>query len=142
MDAIVASTARSRRIIAVFIDTIVFFAIWTVIGLAFSQGSLFYTVAVFFVIDVVLTAFLGVSLGRLVTGIRVVRETGATPGIVPALIRTVLVFVSGWAGLLLYWWAGRVGFGARMWWDAAAKTRIVLAGARSAPPPSPVGPMG
>ena len=123
------AATRVRRILAVFLDTVVFFALWTAVGAVFAQGSLFYTVALFFVLDVGLTAFLGVSLGRWITGIRVEKADGSRPGLVAALIRTVLTFLTGWVGLFVFTWTAWLGFGklTRLWWDAAAGTRLVLA---------------
>lgn len=127
-----AVATRARRAIAVFVDTIVFFALWTAIGFIATDGPLLYTAGVYFVVDVVLTAVLGVSVGRLVTGIRVARQDGSRPGLVPALIRTALVFVSGWAGLFAFSWFARLGVGnlSRLWWDRAAGTQLVMSRVR------------
>jgi hypothetical protein len=80
--------------------------------------------------SVVLTAFNGVSAGRWVARIRVVRVAdGRPPGLWAALLRTGLVVLTGWFGLFSY--SLRVRFlGAappRMWWDAAAGTQLVAA---------------
>lgn len=124
-----------RRILAVFIDFFVFFAAWAVVGALITAGSFYYALGVFLIVDVALTAFLGASVGRWITGIRVVRVTGGRPGLGRALLRTTVVLVSGWAGLLLLsWllWLRRLldsdrPIPDRMWWDAAAGTHLVRA---------------
>ena len=124
------SAGGLRRSLAVFVDFLVFFAIWIAIGLVAPTGSVFYTLALFLVVDVVLTAFFGLSPGRFAAGIRVVRATaGGPPGLLAALIRTGLVVISGWLGLFLYLLSLRYldRSPQRMWWDAAARTRLVLA---------------
>jgi RDD family len=124
-----------RRILAVFVDAFVFFAIWGAVGLIARTGTIFYALGIFFVLDTLLTSFFGVSAGRQLAGIRVARSTGGRPGIVPALIRTALVFLTGWVGLLVIsvWLAVLRMFESdrpipsRMWWDAAAGTQMVRA---------------
>ena len=119
-----------RRAVAVFVDVLVFFAFWVVFGLVVTSGSLFYALALFLLIDIGLTAFLGLSPGRLAAGIRVVRDVdGAPPGLLAALVRTVIVVLSGWIGLFVYLLQRRYAGGSapRMWWDAAAGTRLAAA---------------
>ncbi|HXN91945.1 MAG TPA: RDD family protein [Candidatus Sulfotelmatobacter sp.] len=128
------------RMLAVFIDFFVFFAAWIVFGAVFAVGSVYYALGFLFVLDVVLTAFLGISVGRWLTGIRVVQKDGRQPGLVPALLRTAIVFLTGWVGLFVFLvteWFGHVGVEGsvprRMWWDAAAATRLVSSKAVSVP---------
>ncbi len=123
-----------RRVLAVFIDFLVVYAAWAVFGALIRVGSFYYALGFFFVLDVGLTAFLGLSLGRWITGIRVARVDGGRPGLLSALIRTALVFLTWWAGLLVFLVTAvlaRLGFEdlfpSRMWWDAAARTRLVPA---------------
>lgn len=120
-----------RRMLAVFIDFFVFFAAWFAFGAVFAVGSVYYALGFLFVLDVVLTGFLGVSVGRWLTGIRVVRGDGQ-PGLIAALLRTTIVFLTGWVGLFVFMvteWFGHLGAEGsvprRMWWDAAAGTRLV-----------------
>lgn len=127
-----AGATNVRRLLAVFIDFFVFFAAWIASGALFAVGSVYYALGFLFVLDVALTAFLGVSLGRWLTGIRVVRADGRQPGLVPALLRTAIVFLTGWAGLFVFMvteWFAHIGVEGtvprRMWWDAAAGTRLV-----------------
>ncbi len=124
----------TRRALAVFIDVFVVYAMWAVSGALIRVGSFYYALGFFFVLDVCLTAFLGVSLGRWITRIRVARPDGSRPGPVAALIRTAIVFLTGWVGLLVFLVTtllGHWGFEGltptRMWWDAAAGTRLVSA---------------
>ena len=122
-----------NRALAVFVDTLVFLAIWTAIGFVVPFGSLLYGFAVFLLMDVVLTAFFGLTVGRFVTRIRVVRAAdGGQPGLFAALVRTGLVVISGWVGLFAYLLSLRAFDQGppRMWWDAAAGTRLVSAPSR------------
>jgi uncharacterized RDD family membrane protein YckC len=122
-----------RRIFAVVIDFSVFYALWFAVGLFIAAGSIYYALAAFFLIDVVLTAFFGVTAGRALTGIRVARIDGGQPGLGSAVIRTALVFTTGWAGLmwvtLSLWWSREEGsdqpMPERLWWDAAGRTAVV-----------------
>ena len=116
-----------RRSLAVFVDFLVFFAIWFAVGVFLPTGSLVYALALFLLIDVLLTAFIGLSPGRFATRIRVVRDAdGAPPGLWPALLRTSIVVLTGWIGMFVYLLQRRYvgGSAPRMWWDAAARTRL------------------
>lgn len=122
------SPSALRRSLAVFIDTFVFFGVWAAIGIVSSTGSLFYALAVFFLLDATLTAYFGISLGRLAVGIQVARAGGERPGLPAALLRTLLVFLTGWIGMWLYLLTLRAEVSvSRMWWDAAAGTHLVSA---------------
>ena len=131
-----------RRILAVFIDLFAYSAVWAVIGILAGASSNYLGLAAIFVLDVVLTAVTGASAGRWLTGIRVARVGGGGPGFAAALIRTALTFSTGWAGLLAVTLllAARHevdsdrGLPARLWWDAAAGTRLVSGRQQSKPP--------
>ena len=120
-----------RRILAIFIDFLVFFALWYALGIFICAVSFYYALAAFLLVDVALTSFLGVSVGRLLTGIRVARLDGGRPGPWRALLRTMLVFVTGWAGLLvvtiILWLDRDSEMLRRLWWDAAAGTHLISA---------------
>ena len=121
-----------RRAVAVFVDFLVFFAIWMAAGLVAPTGSLYYALGLFVLIDIVLTAFLGLSPGRFAARIRVVRDVdGGPPGLWAALLRTVIVVLTGWIGLFVYLLQRRYvgGSALRMWWDAAARTRLTSSAA-------------
>lgn len=118
-----------RRILAVFIDLVVFVVLWIALGALLGAPSFFYALVIFFVADIGLTAYRGVTAGRLITGVRVARLDGTQPGLASAVIRTALILATGWAGLLwvslVLWWDRERGMSARLWWDAAAGTRLV-----------------
>jgi uncharacterized RDD family membrane protein YckC len=125
-----------RRSLAVFIDFFAYSLVWGAIGVFARDSSLYFGLAGIFLLDVVLTAVFGASVGRWVTGIRVARADGSRPGFVPTLIRTALTFSTGWAGLLFVTLILSVSndessdrvMPARLWWDAAAGTELVRAG--------------
>ena len=126
-----------RRMLAVLIDFIAIYATWGVFAAVIAAGSFYYALGFFFVLDVCLTAFRGLSLGRWLTGIRVVKLDGSKPRLLAAFLRTAIVFVTGWAGLLIFLvtallarWGFEGLFPSRMWWDAAAGTRLISAKAR------------
>ena len=80
------------------------------------------------VLYVLLQAFTGWTPGKLITGLRVVREDGGKPGLVKALVRWLLWIVDGFP----YFIPGLVGFitgltttGHRRVGDMAAKTFVV-----------------
>ena len=85
---------------------------------------------------VLLQAFTGWTPGKLIAGIRVVREDGGPPGLAKALVRWVLWIVDGFP----YFIPGLVGFitalttpGHRRVGDMAAKTFVVRRAAAGAP---------
>src|SRR5579859_236826 len=125
-----ASTASSpRRAVAVFTDFMVYFALWIAVGLFAPTNSFFYMIGLLLLSDVLGTAYLGLTPGRLLTGIRVVRQVdNRPPGLRRALVRMGVVLVSGWLGLLLFGASVRTGREPqRMWWDVAAGTALVNA---------------
>jgi uncharacterized RDD family membrane protein YckC len=135
-----APATNVRRALAVFIDFFVLFIAWIAFGIVFASGSLYYALGLLFIVDVALTTSHGLSVGRWLAGIRVARLDGGNPGIGAVLLRTVLVFLTGWVGLFVFMvteWFGHLGVeGAvprRMWWDAAAGTRLVSSKAAAAP---------
>lgn len=133
------NASPARRVAAVFIDFFVFLVGWWATGLTPVDRPLLYALGLLFIVDVLLTAMYGASLGRIATGIRVVRSDGTPPGLIAALIRAVIVFLSGWAGLVVFIPLAQYREGPpTMWWDAAARTRV--ASARGAPVDDPVDP--
>lgn len=81
-----------------------------------------------FLLDVLLQAFTGWTPGKLITGIRTVREDGRPPGLLKAFVRWLLWIVDGFP----YFIPGLVGFivglttvGHRRVGDMAAKTFVV-----------------
>ena len=79
-----------RRILAVFIDACLFLAVWAAVGASGVDGSVLYSLAGFLALDIALTAYRGVSIGRLITGIKVARIGGGAPGLGRAALRTGL----------------------------------------------------
>ena len=134
-----APATNVRRAFAVFIDFFVLFIAWIGFGVVFASGSLYYALGLLFIVDIALTSSHGVSVGRWLAGIRVARLEGGNPNIGAVLLRTVLVFLTGWAGLFVFIvteWLAHAGAGAvprRMWWDAAAGTRLVSSKVAPAP---------
>ncbi len=114
---------RVRRVAAVLIDCCLFVASWAVIETFDRHNAVIYATAIFVLIDIILTASLGTSPGRFVSGVRVMTAKGAVPGLPRALLRTALVLLTGWVGVLVFVSSGV--YPKRMWWDAAAGTTIV-----------------
>jgi hypothetical protein len=127
-----------RRVLAVVVDFLVVYALWVVVGIFTvarghpeysSAGIVLYLAA----IDLPLTAVFGLSPGRAVAGIRVLRVSdGRAPGFARAALRIAIVTVTGVFGLL--YWSLATGinhyFAAdlgrfRLWWDAAAGTAVM-----------------
>jgi hypothetical protein len=115
-----------RRILAVFIDFWVLLVCIFGVAAAFKSGL---GIVLFFVIDVLMTALSGRSIGRLATGVRVARiGDHSAPGIVRALARIAIVSATGWA--FPFAAGGARGYGPlpeRFWWDIAAGTIVVRA---------------
>jgi uncharacterized RDD family membrane protein YckC len=102
-----ATQVTGRRVVATVIDGLVFGVVYWLLAVAFGDvrtegeaanwvsnlpvwASVAYGLFVF-AYFVLLEGYLGQTLGKLATGIKVVSEaTGATPGIAPAAVRTVL----------------------------------------------------
>lgn len=113
-----------QRTLAVCVDFLVFVAIWALIR---GERPLVSALAVYLIADVILTAYFGVSVGRLVFGVRVVRRDGRRAGLAAAAIRTAIVFATGWAGVWVFAGSARTYDAppTTMWWDVAAKTMVV-----------------
>jgi uncharacterized RDD family membrane protein YckC len=107
-----ATQVTGRRVVATLIDGLVFGVAYWLLALAFSDirtegeaanwvsnlpvwASVAYGLFVL-AYFVLLEGYLGQTLGKLATGIKVVSEaTGTTPGIAPAAVRTVLRLIDG-----------------------------------------------
>jgi uncharacterized RDD family membrane protein YckC len=93
----VRTASWPRRILALLIDwtvsTLVVVAVMGPDGWSESQGSSLSTMGVFILESTVLTALVGGSFGKLVTGVRVVRYDGSgrPPDLLRSLLRVVLV---------------------------------------------------
>jgi uncharacterized RDD family membrane protein YckC len=107
-----ATQVTGRRVVATIIDGLIFGIVYWLLALAFGDvrtegeaanwvsnlpvwASVAYGLFVF-AYFVLLEGYLGQTLGKLATGIKVVSEaTGTTPGIAPAAARTVLRLIDG-----------------------------------------------
>ena len=107
-----ATQVTGRRVVATLIDGLVFGVAYWLLALAFGDvrtegeaanwvanlpvwASVAYGLFVF-AYFVLLEGYLGQTLGKLATGIKVVSEaTGTIPGIAPAAVRTVLRLIDG-----------------------------------------------
>jgi uncharacterized RDD family membrane protein YckC len=93
----VRTASWPRRILALFVDwtvsTLVVVAILGPEGWSESRSSGLFTMAVFILESALLTALVGGSFGKLVTGLRVVRfdSTGRPLDLLRSLLRVVLV---------------------------------------------------
>jgi hypothetical protein len=125
--------SSARRALAVFIDFLAYFAAWIAIGFLAPTNSFFYMLGLLLLVDVLGTAYIGVSPGRLLTGIRVVRRTdNRAPGLRPALVRTAIALGTGWLGVWFFLDGVREGSAPQsMWWDNAAGTELVNVGHRA-----------
>jgi uncharacterized RDD family membrane protein YckC len=75
-----------------------------------------------------LEGLFGRTVGKLVTGIRVIdAKTGRTPGIFTALIRTLLRVIDGLGGYLLGWFVVILNDRRRRLGDMAADTLVIRA---------------
>jgi len=115
-----------------------------------GSGTAFYWIATFAML-VVLQGFTGWTIGKLVTGIRVVREDGRPPGLVKALVRWLLWVVDAFPYFLplVGFIVGLTTVGHRRVGDMAAKTFVVRSSAAGSPivvpgltAPPPVGSAG
>lgn len=98
-------------------------------------GGFAYLWGVSFAMLVVLQAFTGWTIGKLVTGIRVVREDGRPPGFLKALVRWLLWIVDGfpYVAPLVGFIVGLTTVGHRRVGDMAASTFVVRSSAAGAP---------
>jgi len=131
-----------RRVVATIIDGIIFGIVSSILSAIFhtkktgsgfsyttlSTGGSLVLLIVVVLYYVILEGMLGRTVGKMATGIRVVREDGATPpGVGAALIRTLLRIVDGLFAYLVGFIIvlasdRRVRLG-----DMAAKTQVVRA---------------
>jgi uncharacterized RDD family membrane protein YckC len=101
------------------------------------------------VLLIVLQAFTGFTPGKLITGVRTVREDGRPPGFGKALVRWLLWIVDGFPYFLplVGFIVGGTTVGHRRVGDMVAKTFVVRAAAAGSPvivpgltaPPAPTG---
>lgn len=93
----VRTASWGRRILALLIDwtvsTLVVVSFMGPAGWSESRSSGVYTMGVFVLESTVLTALLGGSFGKLVTGLRVLRQdaSGRPPDLLRSLLRVVLI---------------------------------------------------
>ena len=131
-----------RRVVATIIDGIIFGVLSGILTAAFgtsttssgmdftrlSSGGNFGLLVVAVLYYVLLEGLLGRTVGKMVTGIRVVDEaTGAAPGLGKALIRTLLRVIDGILGYLVGFVIVVNSDRRRRLGDMAAKTLTVRA---------------
>ncbi|WP_033342040.1 RDD family protein [Catenuloplanes japonicus] len=129
-----------RRIVATIIDSFVLSAIGGVVSsvlnlspdrkeldlTSLASGGSFALFVVAVLYYTILEGILGRTIGKMVTGIRVVsEETGAAPGLLKALIRTVLRIIDAFFGYLLALIIVINSDRRRRLGDMAAKTLVV-----------------
>jgi uncharacterized RDD family membrane protein YckC len=131
-----------RRIVATIIDGILFGIVSNVFGSVFGlrkassgfdltrlsiKGSLWLTVTVV-LYYVLLEGLFGRTLGKLITGIRVVdAETGGRPGLLSAFVRTLLRLIDGIFAYLVGFIVVVNSERRRRLGDMAARTLVVRA---------------
>jgi uncharacterized RDD family membrane protein YckC len=129
-----------RRILATIVDAIVFSVIFWVLALLFGGtsaeggsvafslgglGSLLYIVVVF-AYYTLLEGYLGQTLGKMLLGIKVVREdSGEVPGLGATAIRTVLRIIDGLFAYLVAFITVLVSRKNQRFGDMAAHTLVV-----------------
>ncbi|MEW6638775.1 MAG: RDD family protein [Actinomycetota bacterium] len=129
-----------RRILATIVDGIVFGVLFGVVSLLFGTttvegssasaslgtfGTLLYLVLIL-AYYIVLEGYLGQTLGKMLFGIKVVREAdGQVPGIKAAAIRTVLRVIDGLFSYLVAFIAVLASSKNQRLGDMAAKTLVV-----------------
>lgn len=131
-----------RRVVATLIDGLIFSVIGylatSLFGTTVESSSFQLTTlspggsAVLFVVAlayyILLEGLLGRTVGKMATGIRVVREDGATPpGFGPATIRTLLRIIDGLLGNLVGFIIVQASQKRQRLGDMAAKTLVVRA---------------
>lgn len=90
-----------RRVLAVVVDFLVLYAVWVAVGLTVVSFRLPVNPGVglpmvLVAVDLPLTAAFGLSIGRAVAGIRVIRlSDGQAPGLLRAALRIGLVLLTG-----------------------------------------------
>ena len=129
-----------RRVVATLIDAVLFGIVNAVFVSAFgaedattgfdlttlSAGGSIWLLVIVLLYYVLGEAFLGRTVGKLVTGIRVVdAQTGGRPGVLSALVRTLLRIVDGFFGYLVALIVVVNSDRRRRLGDMAAKTLVV-----------------
>ncbi|WP_436535368.1 RDD family protein [Actinoplanes sp. HUAS TT8] len=130
-----------RRIFATLIDGVVLSIVLNLLGRIFdvkvpsgtldlttlSFGGSLLTAVVVLAYYIVLEGWFGWTVGKLVTGIRVVDENGNRPGFVSALVRTLLRLIDGILAYLVAFIVVVNSSRRRRLGDMAAKTLVVRA---------------
>ncbi|BCY11682.1 RDD family protein [Actinoplanes sp. L3-i22] len=130
-----------RRIFATLIDGVVLSVVLNILGRIFdvevptgsldlttlSFGGSLLTAVVVLAYYIVLEGWFGWTVGKLVTGIRVVDEHGNRPGFVSALVRTLLRMIDGIFAYLVALIIVVNSSRRRRLGDMAAKTLVVRA---------------
>ncbi|MEV6347444.1 RDD family protein [Actinoplanes sp. NPDC051851] len=132
-----------RRVVATVIDGMVFGALnsglaalfgtekadsgFDLTQLSVNKGTIWLPIAAI-LYYVLLEGFFGRTLGKLLTGIRVVdAETGGRPGVLAAVSRTLLRLIDGFGGYLVGFLVAINSDRRRRLGDMAAKTLVVRA---------------
>lgn len=145
---LVEPASTLQRAVALVVDFLFFWSIVLGLGLASNVASvptyagMAYLVA-FLVWDLALTALWGLSVGRAVAGIRVIRlADGGAPGFARAAARIGLVLTTGVVALVYWTFAYEIAYQLgprlgpfRLWWDSAIGTALVRS-TRWGPPPA------
>jgi uncharacterized RDD family membrane protein YckC len=131
-----------RRVVATIIDGIIFGILSSILTAVFgtrsnasgfnltklSTGGSFVLLVVVLLYYVVMEGMLGRTVGKMATGIKVVREDGTTPpGAGAALIRTLLRIIDGLFGYLVGFIIVLASDRRRRLGDMAARTQVVRA---------------
>ena len=129
-----AVRVTGRRVVATLVDAVVFGLVASLLGLddesgfeltTLSAGSLWLLAGVV-AYYVLLEGFTGRTVGKLVTGIRVVdAETGGRPGLLSAVVRTALRLVDSLLGYVVALIVVVNSDRRRRLGDMAAKTLVV-----------------
>jgi uncharacterized RDD family membrane protein YckC len=131
-----------RRVVATIVDSLVLGVVSTILSRVFgvhssssgfdlttlSGGGSFVLIVVVVVYYVLMEGFLGRTVGKFLTGIRVVDEaTGGNPGFGQVVVRTLLRLIDGLlaylVGFVIAWNSDR----RRRLGDIAAKTLVIRA---------------
>jgi uncharacterized RDD family membrane protein YckC len=131
-----------RRVVATIIDGIIFGIVSSILNAIFgtrtatsgfsytslSTGGSFVLLVLVVLYYVLMEGMLGRTVGKMATGIRVVREDGTSPpGAGPALIRTLLRIIDGLFGYLVGFVIVLASDRRRRLGDMAAHTQVVRA---------------
>ena len=130
-----------RRIVATFVDAIILGAAYNFLVAMFGEfdnprpwewhgtlenipANILYGIAVI-AYFVLMEGYLGQTLGKMFTGIKVIREDGARPGAGAALVRTILRIVDGLLGYTVAFIAVLQSDKRQRLSDMAAQTLVV-----------------